>query len=75
MNLNFYIHKLSPNTGHKKAIELLIQKGANINAVESISKMTPLHMIAKFDLKNLRSIGWTEDDRLGNSILHLFHLF
>lgn len=67
MSLNFC--KLS--TGHKKIIEILIEKGANVNAVDN-NKMTPLHYIASYDHRPNR-VNWTEDDRLSNFRFILSH--
>lgn len=59
--------KFLPNvsTGYKKAIELLVEKGANVNAVENDKKMTPLHYIALYDPSS-QNKDWTEDDSLSN---------
>lgn len=43
--------------GHKKAIEMLIEKGSNVNAVENNFKMTPLLFVVIQD-------SWNEDDKL-----------
>ena len=62
-----YILKLS--IGHKKAIKMLVERGANVNAVdgnERLFKMTPLHYIALFDTSNRGHEDWTEDDRCSN---------
>lgn len=66
---------------HKRAIELLIEKEANVNAVESRGKMTPLHYIAAFDssaystysaLDSSIHKNWTKNDYLSNSnFIHL----
>lgn len=50
--------------GHKKAIEKLIEKGANVNAVESEQHRTPLHYIAYFDFPSSPPKNWTADDSL-----------
>lgn len=52
-------------TGHKKSIELLIENGANANAVDHW-KMTPLHYIAIMDFTNGANDDWTEGDSLSN---------
>lgn len=49
-------------TGYKKAIELLVEKGANVNDAQNKWKMTPLHYIALYDHKD-----WTDVDNLSNS--------
>lgn len=51
-------------SGHKKAIELLIKKGANVNAVENRWKATPLHYIALVEAARYHQNYWTEDDYL-----------
>lgn len=43
---------------------MLIEKGANINAVESRWKMTPLHCIALVEAARRHQDHWTEDDYL-----------
>lgn len=53
-------------TGHKKAIELMLQKGVNVNAVENRWNLTPLLYIAVFDFSNEGHNDWTEDDRFSN---------
>lgn len=60
------IYAFSITSGHKKAIELLIEKGANVNAVEKTWNMTPLHFIALFDRERNEFKNWTEDDSLSN---------
>lgn len=57
---------LNVSTGHKKAIELLIEKGADVNAAENRWKHTPLHWIALFSSSVHGHENWTEDDRLSN---------
>lgn len=49
-------------TGHKEVIELLIEKGSNVNAVENEYNMTPLHFIAALDSTNFGHENWTDDD-------------
>lgn len=63
---------LSP--GYKNTIEMLIEKGANVNAAEEVWHNTPLHFVAMVDshspyhdLKN-----WTEDDSLSNFQFYFF---
>lgn len=53
------------STGHKNAIEMLIEKGADVNAVENTWKMTPLHFLVIYDQRRNRA-HWTEDDTLSN---------
>lgn len=60
------MHILVFNTGHKKAIERLIEQGSNVNAAENRDGMTPLHYIASFNSSNHNHKDWTEDDRLSN---------
>lgn len=60
--LNFHFYCAS--TGFKKAIEMLIEKGANINAVEDRWKMTPLHYVARAEAARHHQDHWTEDDYL-----------
>lgn len=63
----------SVNVGHRKEIEMLIEKGADVNAVsKSLStstnapKMTPLHYLASHDAKKTAHEHWTDDDNLSN---------
>lgn len=60
-NLHSYL-----STGHKKTIELLIEKGANVNAVENTWSMTPLNLLVARD-EDRNQEYWTEDDTLSNS--------
>lgn len=57
--------------GHKKAIELLIEKGTNVNAVENRDGMTPLHYIAMVDSSSQSHKDWSEDDQISNFILSI----
>lgn len=53
---------------HKKAIEMLVERGLNVNA-KDIKKMTPLHYIAYYNAERRDREGqenWTEDDDLSN---------
>lgn len=52
--------------GHKKAIKMLIEKGANVKVVESKQKMTPLHYIVSYEFSTPWYEDWNEDDRLSN---------
>lgn len=54
------------SAGHKKAIEMLILKGANVNVAERKRQMTPLHYIALYDSSFRGYEDWTEDDYLSN---------
>lgn len=54
------------STGHKKVIELLIEKGSNVNAVEKRWNMTPLHLIVLYDSSFSGHEDWTDDDYLSN---------
>lgn len=59
--------------GHKIAIELLVERGANINAKEKIRNMTPLHYMAIIDSSSFHSHkNWSEDDRISKIALALF---
>lgn len=60
-------HRLSNyvTTGYKKVIEMLIKKGADVNAVDS-EKMTPLHYVAAMDNDFGGHEDWTEDDSISN---------
>lgn len=60
--------------GDKKAIELLIEKGANVNAVD-YRNMTPLHYVAFFDILSRGYENWTEDDSLSNFNSNSFHFW
>lgn len=45
---------------------MLIERGANVSAVENTWKMTPLHYLASY-ASTQRSHGhWTDDDYLSN---------
>lgn len=55
--------------GHKKAIEMLIEKGANVKVADDY-KMTPLHYIALYDSTIHGYEHWTEDDSLSNLRFH-----
>lgn len=57
------------NTGYKTIIKLLIEKGANVNALENIYKMTPLHFIVLLDSSKPGHKDWTDNDYLSNSNL------
>lgn len=59
--------------GYKMAIELLIKKGAFVNAV-TISKLTPLHYVAWHDSLNRNQKDWTGDDDLSNFNFACFKL-
>lgn len=54
---------MSTHTGYKKAIEMFIEKGSNVNAVDN-KKMTPLHYLASLDSSNKGHRNWTEEDNL-----------
>lgn len=54
------------SSGYKKAIELLIEKGSNVNAVQNERKLSPLHLIAALNISFSGHDNWTEDDRLSN---------
>lgn len=54
------------STGYKKAIQLLIGKGSNVNAVDN-KDMTPLHYIALLEPSNVGHRNWPEEDSLGNT--------
>lgn len=58
------------STGYKKAIKLLIEKGANVKAVDS-KNMTPLHFIALLESSNVGHRNWPEEDTLGKLRFHL----
>lgn len=51
-------------TGFKKSIEKLIEKGANVNAVDDSFNMTPLHFIAVVDSSRSKYPNWTDEDGL-----------
>lgn len=51
--------------GYKKAIELLIEKGSDVNATQKQWSMTPLHLIALFNAASFNHY-WTEDDRISS---------
>lgn len=56
------IYTFALSTGHKRTIELLLEKGAHINAVENNWQMTPLHFLVVL-------ADWNEDDKLRNSTI------
>lgn len=56
---------------HKKAIEMLIERGANVNAQDAY-KTTPLHFIAMIDQRHMHK-NWTIDDSLSNRQLLFLH--
>lgn len=58
------------NTGHKKAIEMLIDNGSDINAGD-IDNMTPLHYIVSYDSSKRGHSSWTEDDYLSKFTFYL----
>lgn len=62
-------------TGNTKLVELLIENGANVNAVENESKLTPLHLIAAVNIlfgngddNEYRSSNWNFNFTLWASI-------
>lgn len=71
VQLIFIYFKLS--TGLKKLIELLIEKGANVNAKDGMQQ-TPLHYITKLGLLRRRRKNWTRNDNLSNSQFHFYIL-
>lgn len=61
------------STGYKKLIELMIEKGADVNAVENKLKLTPLHIIASYQsMGGYFDYDWNEDDSLSNFPFHFF---
>lgn len=58
------------SNGYKKAIEMLIEKGADVNVADK-TKTTPLHSIALYDSSFPGYEKWTEDDLLSNIQNHL----
>lgn len=61
--LNFHFSVIL-STGYKTAIELLIEKGSNVRAVDN-KNMTPLHYIALLESSNVGHRNWPEEDTLG----------
>lgn len=60
--IQFQLPLIIVSTGYRKAIELLIEKKANVNDTRNKWLMTPLHYIALYDQKD-----WTDADNLSNS--------
>lgn len=56
------LHK-AIQSGYRKTIEKLIEKGLDVNAAENSYHMTPLFFLAMID-SSRHSINWTEDDSL-----------
>lgn len=50
----------------------MIEHGANVNAVESEWKMTPLHWIAVLNSSSPQHEDWTDDDSLSNLYNFIF---
>lgn len=48
--------------GFKRSIELLVEKGANVNAASKRTKMTPLLILLDSDQD--RWVEWTSDDTI-----------
>lgn len=62
--------------GHKQAIELLVKRGANVNAKEQNRNMTPLHYMAIVDSPAFFGHkNWSEDERISKSSMAYFYSF
>lgn len=60
-------------TGYKKLIDLMIEKGADVNAVENKLKLTPLHIVASHQsMRGYYDHEWNDDDSLSNFPFHFF---
>lgn len=57
--------------GYKKTIELLIEKGANVNA-ENKWKWTPLHYVVSLDPLFGGHEDWTDDDYLSKFKVYIY---
>lgn len=68
--LNFCLIFKAIHKGHKKTIEILIEKGASVN-VKDKWNLTPLHYIALYDSSTRGYEHWTDDDHLSN--VQFFH--
>lgn len=60
------LHSYCP-IGYKKAVEQLIEKGANVNVTVDSTKLTPLHYL-------IISERWNEDDKISNFDISCIYL-